>query len=77
MEMPSKIGIKVVKMPIVRTQERDFEYAYQSRIIYYVRLSNGIVVNKPEDFPNNIEEDKKSFSSEKERMEQDVVEENP
>lgn len=59
--MSSKNEIKIVKEPIVRTGEQDFlEYAYRDRIVYCVRLSNGMVVTKPEDFPTDVEENKKS-----------------
>jgi len=69
--MPSESGIKVIKSPIVRTQEGSFlEHAYQDTIIYYVRLSNGIVITRPEDFPTNKEENEDSLASEVEKRNQ-------
>jgi hypothetical protein len=66
--MPSESGIKVIKSPIVRTQEGDFlEYAYQDTVVYYVRLSNGIVVTRPEDFPADQRENEGSSDSEMEK----------
>ena len=69
--MPSESGIKVTKSPIVPTQEGDFlEYAYQDTIIYYVRLSNGVVITRPEDFPTDKEENEDSLASEVENRNQ-------
>ena len=66
--MSSESGVKVIKSPIVRTQEGDFlEHAYQDTIIYYVRLSNGIVITKPEDFPTDKGESEDSSGSEVEK----------
>jgi hypothetical protein len=66
--MPSEVGIKVIKSPIVRTHEGDFlEYAYQDTIVYYVRLSNGVVVTRPEDFPADKQENEGSLDSEMEK----------
>jgi hypothetical protein len=69
--MPSENGVKIIKSPIVQTQEGGFlEHAYQDTIIYYVRLSNGIVITRPEDFPTNKEENEGSSASEVENQDQ-------
>ena len=69
--MPSESEVKVIKSPIARTQEGDsLEHAYQGTIIYYVRLSNGIVITRPEDFPTNKEENEDSLASEAEKRNQ-------
>jgi hypothetical protein len=69
--MPSESEIKVIKSPIMRTQEGDFlEYAYQDNVIYYVRLSNGVVVTRPEDFPTDKPESEDSSTSEMEKQNQ-------
>jgi len=50
--------VKVIKSPVVplRGDRRDFiEYAYRDEVIYYVRLSNGLIATKPDDFVNKIE----------------------
>ena len=50
--------IKVIKSPNVSLRENgeDFmEHAYRGRIIYYVRLSNGLIATKPDDFFNEVE----------------------
>jgi hypothetical protein len=69
MKMPSESGIKVVKSPVTRTEEGDFlEYAYQDTVIYYVRLSNGTVATKPEDFPSDEQENEGLSTSEIEKQ---------
>lgn len=56
--MSTSDKITVVKKPIVRAVEGDSsEYSFQDRIIYYVRLSNGMVITNPSDFPNDLEKD--------------------
>lgn len=50
--------VTVIKSPVVpsRGDRRDFiEYAYRDRVIYYIRLSNGLIATKPEDFVNKVE----------------------
>jgi len=58
--MPSN-EIKVIKAPMVpRGKEKDFlEYAYQDNIVYYVRLADGLIVTKPDDFPKEVEVEEK------------------
>ena len=54
--------IKIIKSPTVLPQgEREdyLEYTYQSKIIYYVHLSNGLIATKPDDFPDKVEEKEK------------------
>ena len=57
--MPSN-EVTVIKGPIVpRGKEIDFlEYAYQGNIIYYVRLTDGLIVTKPDDYPKKVEVEK-------------------
>lgn len=54
--MPPKVKVEVIKSPIapVRVPNHD-SAAYSDRVIYYVKLSNGLVATRPEDFPNKSE----------------------
>jgi hypothetical protein len=57
--MPSDTKIEVIKAPIPRITMRESESAsYANRVIYYIKLSNGLVITKPEDFPENTEKKK-------------------
>jgi hypothetical protein len=50
----SENEIKVVKSPVVPLDMPDESMAtFSNQFTYYVRLSTGIIVTKPEDFPDN------------------------
>lgn len=46
--------IKVIKSPIVPSDKLDESIVISSNeFTYYVRLSSGVIVTKPEDFPDD------------------------
>jgi len=50
--MSSEVKVEVIKSPIAPVHIPDYDStAYANRIVYCVRLSNGLVATKPEDFP--------------------------
>jgi hypothetical protein len=52
----SENEIKVVKSPTVPTPGVDENLAVvENKVVYYIRLNNGMVVTSPEDFPNGLE----------------------
>jgi hypothetical protein len=54
----SQAKVEVVKSPIPPIRSSDCFSARSNAVIYYIRLSNGIVVTRPEDFPENLEKKK-------------------
>jgi hypothetical protein len=52
----SENEIRVIKSPIVPTPGADENTVIpENKVVYYIRLNNGMVVTKPEDFPNGPE----------------------
>jgi hypothetical protein len=52
----SEKEIRVIKSPIVPTPGADENIVIpENKVVYYIRLNNGMVVTKPEDFPNGPE----------------------
>ncbi|MFZ1038715.1 MAG: hypothetical protein WAN53_02395 [Candidatus Bathyarchaeia archaeon] len=52
----SENEIRVIKSPIVPTPGADENIVIpENKVVYYIRLNNGMVVTKPEDFPNGPE----------------------
>ena len=59
--MPSKVEVTVTKSPIAPICIPDYDSAaFSDRVVYYVRLSNGLVATRPEDFPNKSEKKRDS-----------------
>jgi len=50
--------ITVIKSPMVPTSTFDDSADYINRVAYYIRLSNGLIVSGPDDFPNENEIEK-------------------
>ena len=50
----AQIEIKVTKSPVIST--RCSENILENSVVYYIRLSNGTVITKPQDFPENQKE---------------------
>jgi hypothetical protein len=49
--------IRIIKSPVVPLYAPDEERIISSNeLTYYVRLSNGVIATKPEDFPNDKSE---------------------
>ncbi len=57
----SQTKVEVIKSPIPPIPKSDSCYDRTNDIIYYVRLSNGIIVTKPEDFPKELGKDEVTF----------------
>jgi hypothetical protein len=52
----SENKIRVIKSPIVPTPGADKNIVMpENKVVYYIRLNNGMAVTKPEDFPNDPE----------------------
>jgi hypothetical protein len=52
----SENEIRVIKSPIVPTPGADENIVIpENKVVYYIRLNNGMAVTKPEDFPNGPE----------------------
>lgn len=52
----SENEIRVIKSPIVPTPGADENIVIpENKVVYCIRLNNGMVVTKPEDFPNGPE----------------------
>lgn len=52
----SENEIKVIKSPIVSIRGVDENLVVvENKVVYYIRLNNGMVVTSPEDFPDNLE----------------------
>jgi len=52
----SKQKIKIIKSPLVPSGfSSDDMIVYTNQITYSVRLSNGMIVSRPEEFPNGNE----------------------
>lgn len=59
--MPSEVKVEVTRSPISPIRIADYDSAaFSDRVVYYVRLSNGFVATRPEDFPNKSEKKKDS-----------------
>jgi len=57
--MPSEVKVVVIKSPIAPVFIPDHgSTAYADRIVYYIKLSDGLVATRPEDFPNKSEKEK-------------------
>ena len=50
----AQVEIKVTKSPVISTHCS--ENSVENSVVYYIRLSNGAIVTKPEDFPENHED---------------------
>jgi hypothetical protein len=54
-----KVQVRVIKSPLVPSggnREEILENEYRDEVIYHVRLSNGLIVTRPDDFLNDVEE---------------------
>lgn len=47
----SEEKISVIKSPVVPMPDFSEEPDYEDHLVYYVYLSNGLIVTKPDDFP--------------------------
>lgn len=48
--------IIVVKSPIVPSQKEAEPITHDNQVTYSVRLANGMIVTRPEEFPNDLTE---------------------
>jgi hypothetical protein len=60
--MTSDAKIEVIKAPIPPIKMRESEHtSYANRMAYYIKLSYGLVVTKPEGFLENSERKKEEL----------------
>jgi len=56
-----KERVKVIRSPILPgLVSCDDSMTYSNSVVYYVKLSNGLIATRPEDFPENSEKKKES-----------------
>lgn len=54
--MLSRVKVEIIKSPISPVRIPDGALVYANKAVYYVKLSNGLVVSGPEDFINEKHE---------------------
>ena len=52
----SQAKIKVIKSPISPVHTPDYDSViYANKVVYFIRLSNGLIATRPDDFPKDSE----------------------
>lgn len=55
--MSSQVKIKVTKSPTSPVRIPDYDPTiYTNKVVYYIRLGNGLIATKPDDFLDNPNE---------------------
>lgn len=52
----SQAKIKVIKSPTSPVRIPDYDSVmYANKVVYFIRLSNGLIATRPDDFPKDSE----------------------